>query len=80
MWGAIIGDLAGSVYEYGQIKKIKTVEVQEIIPENAFFMMGDQRETSIDSRSSVIGCISADHTIGKILCKFWPISEFKWLG
>lgn len=37
MWGAIIGDLAGSVYEYGQIKRIKTVEVQEIIPENAFF-------------------------------------------
>ncbi len=50
------------------------------VPENAFFMMGDQRETSIDSRSSVIGCISADHTIGKILCKFWPLSEFEWLG
>jgi len=50
------------------------------VPENAFFMMGDQRETSIDSRSSVIGCISADHAIGKILCKFWPINEFEWLG
>jgi len=50
------------------------------IPENAFFMMGDQRETSIDSRSSVIGCITADYTIGKILCRFWPLSAFKWLG
>ena len=50
------------------------------VPENAFFMMGDQRETSIDSRSSVIGCISADQTIGKILCKFWPLSEFDWLA
>lgn len=50
------------------------------IPENAFFVMGDQRETSIDSRSSVIGNISADHMIGKILCKFWPLSEFAWLG
>lgn len=56
------------------------IEFPYQVPENAFFMMGDQRETSIDSRSSVIGCISADHTIGKILCKFWPISEFKWLG
>lgn len=50
------------------------------VPENAFFMMGDQRETSIDSRSSVIGCISTDHIIGKILCKFWPIPEFAWFG
>ena len=50
------------------------------VPENAYFMMGDQRETSIDSRSSVIGCIAADHIIGKILCKFWPVSEFEWLG
>ena len=56
------------------------VEFPYQVPENAFFMMGDQRETSIDSRSSVIGCISTDHTIGKILCKFWPLSEFEWLG
>lgn len=50
------------------------------VPENAFFMMGDQRETSIDSRSSVIGCISTDHMIGKIICRFWPISEFALFG
>lgn len=56
------------------------IEFPYQVPENAFFMMGDQRETSIDSRSSVIGCIPADHTIGKILCKFWPLSQFEWLG
>ena len=56
------------------------VEFPYQVPENAFFMMGDHRETSIDSRSSVIGCIAADHVIGKILCKFWPLSEFEWLG
>ena len=50
------------------------------VPENAFFMMGDQRATSIDSRSSVIGCIASDHIIGKIVCKFWPLKEFEWLG
>lgn len=50
------------------------------VPENYFFMMGDQRETSIDSRSTVIGCISTDQMIGKIICKFWPLTEFEWLG
>ena len=56
------------------------VEFPYQVPENAFFMMGDQRETSIDSRSSVIGCIPQDQIIGKILCKFWPLREFTWWG
>lgn len=50
------------------------------ISENHYFVMGDQRETSIDSRSSVIGNVADDQLIGKIICKIWPLSEFKWLG
>ena len=38
MLGAIIGDLAGSIYEYGQTKKVKPkVEVKNLIEKNAFF-------------------------------------------
>lgn len=37
MYGAIIGDLAGSIYEYSQIKGINKVNCSEIIPEKAFF-------------------------------------------
>ena len=55
------------------------IEFPYQVPENAFFMMGDQRETSIDSRSSVIGCIAEDHMIGKIVIKLWPLSELEWL-
>ena len=50
------------------------------VPENAYFMMGDHRETSIDSRSSVIGSVAHDQIIGKILFKLWPLSEFDWLA
>lgn len=50
------------------------------VPENAYFMMGDRRETSIDSRSSAIGCIAEDQIVGKILCKFWPLSELEWMA
>ena len=56
------------------------VEFPYQVPENQYFMMGDQRETSIDSRSSTIGCIAEDQIIGKILCKFWPLSEFNWMA
>ena len=37
MYGAIIGDLAGSIYEYEQTKGIKNIKVDSLIPENAFY-------------------------------------------
>jgi len=37
MWGAIIGDLAGSIYEYEQIKTVKPLKNTEIIPNDSFF-------------------------------------------
>lgn len=36
MLGAIIGDLAGSIYEFGQFKKLEPVKVKNIIEENSF--------------------------------------------
>ena len=54
------------------------IEFPYQVPENAYFMMGDKRETSIDSRSSTIGCIAKDQIVGKLLCKFWPLNRFKW--
>ena len=55
------------------------VEFPYQVPENCYFMMGDQRETSIDSRSTVIGCVTEDQLVGKLICKVWPISEFDWM-
>ena len=37
MYGAIIGDLAGSIYEYDQTRKIKNIEINKIIEDNAFY-------------------------------------------
>lgn len=37
MYGAVIGDLAGSIYEYNQTKKIKSVRIDKIINEKAFY-------------------------------------------
>lgn len=36
MFGAIIGDLAGSIYEFGQIKEVSSVQVKNTIESDAF--------------------------------------------
>lgn len=37
MLGSIIGDLAGSIYEFDQYQKVSPVQIKEILPENAFY-------------------------------------------
>ena len=37
MYGAIIGDIAGSIYEFSQLRGIKNIECETLIPENGFF-------------------------------------------
>ena len=33
--------------------------------------MGDRRDTSIDSRNTVIGCVSNEQMVGRVLVKLW---------
>lgn len=55
------------------------IEFPFTVPENEYFLMGDHRETSIDSRSSAIGCVQPDQIVGRIFWKIWPFSEFTFI-
>ncbi len=49
-----------------------------IVPEDSYFVMGDNRNDSMDSR--VVGSISRSEIVGHAVCVIWPIWEFKTLN
>ncbi len=56
------------------------VELPCQVPESRYFVMGDNRTTSIDSRTSAIGCIERDQFVGKVLLRVWPLGRLSALG
>ena len=50
------------------------------VPGTGYFVMGDRRSNSVDSRSSVIGAISRDDIIGKVCIRVWPLSKFQFIS
>lgn len=46
-----------------------------VVPEGELFLMGDNRQNSLDSRE--IGTVSIDEIVGKANFVYWPVSEIK---
>ncbi len=52
------------------------VEFPYQVPENRYFVLGDHRKASIDSRSTVVGCVTREQLIGKIIFRVYPFNVF----
>ena len=47
------------------------------VPQEQYFVLGDMRESSIDSRNTLIGCVAKDQIVGKVFFRIWPFNTIR---
>lgn len=52
------------------------IELPFQVPDERWFVIGDHRRTSIDSRNSAIGCVAEEQVVGQLVFCVWPLSKF----
>ena len=88
--GDTIDLLNGNVYvneavydesAYLDVRTIKTGDMdgEIVVPDGEYFVMGDNRGNSKDSRYKVVGTVKRSQIVGKAAFRIWPLKDFKFI-
>lgn len=72
----IDGEVLDEPYIAGQTI-LRDVSFPLTVPEGYYFLMGDNRSVSLDSRTSGIGLVADEEILGKVVALFFPFSRFE---
>ncbi len=77
---SVDGVILDEPYIKGKTIKLKhSLDIPDRIPEGYVFVMGDNREGSLDSRSTDIGLIPVENIIGKAEWRIYPFDTIGYL-
>ena len=65
-----------SEYALGQCD----IDFPYTVPAGTVFVMGDNRDNSVDSRATNFGCIPKEELVGKVLARVYPFNSLTWYG
>ena len=73
--GAVLvnGRLLDEPYVQSPALGVCDIDMPLTVPEGQLFVMGDQRETSVDSRSTAVGCVAQEQIVGRVFLRAWPL-------
>ena len=75
----INGELVKEDYIKAPMDTKGNIEYPYIVPENSYFVMGDNRNASSDSRRKSVGAIPKENLMGKVVFRLYPFSSIGFI-